>query len=234
LTSDLGPWLLRGLTHVLSTTGLHHVLFVAVLTVAFDPRYWRGVVVLVTGFTVAHGAVLAAVAADHVPDVGGWNDAVLVALIVAVAITNVAEELWRHRVHSPASVPRNAPSTVGALRASVREGPRSDAHFSWDGPLETGALRAWRYLLVVAFGTIHGLASVGAARPDVDAVGLWVVRVLAFDLGIEVGQWAVAAAVLAAAAWVAGRGDAAHRRWVWGLSGASALLALGGVAGGSG
>jgi hypothetical protein len=203
LTAEFGHWLAGGFAHVWSGSGLHHLVFVAVLAASFDARYWRAVAVLLSGFTVAHGAVLAAVAARRLPDVspGLWSEGALWGLVVAAAATNVLGRVRRRQVTArPASA-------VGALRADVREGPSSAAHFGWDGPLEAGGLRVWRYALIVAFGIVHGFTAAAAVRQSVADAGVLVVPVLAFDLGIEMGQWVAAAVVVVAAGSIGRRTD---------------------------
>ncbi|MBT8403472.1 MAG: HupE/UreJ family protein [Gemmatimonadetes bacterium] len=204
MSSEFGFWLARGFGHVWSSAGLHHIAFVGVLTAAFDRRYWRGVVVLLTGFTVAHAVVLAAVAMGSVLPVGSWSESVLWGLVLAAAATTGLERAWRRRA-AAARAGSGSAINAGALRASVRDGPSSPAQFAWDGPFEAEGLRVWRYVLVVTFGLVHGLAAVEAMASSLIAAGGGVVRVLAFDLGIEAGQWVVAAAVVVAAGWIAGR-----------------------------
>ena len=204
MSSEFGPWLVEGFTHVWSSAGLHHILFVALLTGVFDRRYWRGVVVLMTGFTVAHAVVVTAVAVDRLPSVGSWSEVALWGLVVAAIATNVFDRSRLRRAGAMSAGP-GATAPVGALRATVREGPKSAAHFVWDGPLEDGGLRGWRYLMAVAFGLVHGFAAVEAAGSSITRVDAGVARVGAFGLGIQVGQWAVAAVAVLAMGWIAGR-----------------------------
>jgi hypothetical protein len=82
-----------------------------------------------------------------------------------------------------------------------------------------------RYALAFTFGIVHALAA--AAAFGADATGsLWVARVFAYDLGVEVAQWPVLAAVVAISTAIASRG--ARPRALW-IRGASAALVTGTV-----
>ena len=94
MTSAFIAYLLEGLGHLASVAGVHHVVVVAALTVVYGPEAWRAVVVLLTGFTVAHGAVLALVATGRLPDSNPSVDLVLLVCVTAVAITYGIER-WR-------------------------------------------------------------------------------------------------------------------------------------------
>jgi hypothetical protein len=81
----LGLFLRLGVEHIL--TGYDHLAFVLVLLLAV-PR-WRGLLAVVTAFTVAHSITLGAVAVDP----GGWLDRVpdrFVELAIALSIAYVA------------------------------------------------------------------------------------------------------------------------------------------------
>lgn len=48
-----------GWRHILNTGGLDHLLFILVLTCAYEPKEWKKVLMLVTAFTVGHSITLA-------------------------------------------------------------------------------------------------------------------------------------------------------------------------------
>ena len=92
--------------------------------------------------------------------------------------------------------------------------------------LVRGAPRG-RWLLVFAFGLVHGLGFSSVLREiGLPARGL-VLSLLAFNLGVELGQLAVVSLVLPLVLVAARRRPVAFERW--GLRGGSAAIALAGV-----
>jgi hypothetical protein len=84
-----------------------------------------------------------------------------------------------------------------------------------------------RWLVVFAFGLVHGLGFSSVLREiGLPARGL-VLSLLAFNLGVELGQLAVVAIVLPIVLGFARRRPAAFERW--GLRGASAAIAIAGA-----
>ncbi len=88
--------------------------------------------------------------------------------------------------------------------------------------LFTDRLRAWRPLVVFGFGLLHGLgfadvlAEIGL--PDAH----FITGLIAFNIGVELGQLAVIALCLTAVGWAMNR--ASYRRWV--VIPASAVIAM--------
>jgi hypothetical protein len=86
---------------------------------------------------------------------------------------------------------------------------------------------ARRWLIVFAFGLVHGLGFSSVLREiGLPAQGL-VLSLLAFNLGVELGQLAVVSVVLPLVLVAARRRPAAFERW--GLRGGSLAIALAGV-----
>jgi hypothetical protein len=52
-------WLLTGFEHVLNPGGYDHILFVALLTLAYPPQNWKRLLLIITAFTVGHSVSLA-------------------------------------------------------------------------------------------------------------------------------------------------------------------------------
>jgi hypothetical protein len=93
----LGLFLRLGIDHILR--GYDHLAFVLVLLLAV--KRWRGLLTVVTAFTVAHSIALAAVALDP----GGWLDRIpdrFVELAIALSIAWVASgNLVQKELHTP-------------------------------------------------------------------------------------------------------------------------------------
>jgi HupE / UreJ protein len=84
-----------------------------------------------------------------------------------------------------------------------------------------------RWVVVFAFGLVHGLGFSSVLREiGLPARGL-VLSLLAFNLGVELGQLAVVSLVLPLVLVAARRSPAAFERWI--LRGGSAVLALAGA-----
>lgn len=62
-------------------------------------------------------------------------------------------------------------------------------------------VRPWRWMIVFAFGLVHGLGFAGALREMPLAPGQFLMPLIGFNLGVEGGQFAVIAAAAAATWW---------------------------------
>ena len=131
-------------------------------------RGWRAVLGVITCFTVAHSITLALAGLDVVRLPARLVESLIAATIVAVAIENLA---------------RSAPSLA----------------LPHGGPRERGS-EVGRYILTFGFGLLHGFGFAMALREiGLGARGAPILRpLLGFNLGVEVGQLAVAAIALPA------------------------------------
>jgi hypothetical protein len=164
-------------------TGLDHLLFVAGLTLLLGAS--RRLVVAITAFTAGHSATLAlaALGVVHVPQ--RLVEIAIAATIVALALSLAREAATRGASASRATDPRQ-PAVV------ARDGRAADLR-----PLGIARRPA---LLPFAFGLLHGLGFAGAlgelGLPQ-HAIPL---ALFAFNAGIELGQLAAVALLLAGAA----------------------------------
>lgn len=101
------------------------------------------------------------------------------------------------------------------------------------GALAAGARDASRnrrqhvlYAMAVGFGFIHGLGFSTFLRTVLGAEERIVLPLFAFNVGLELGQLLIVAAVLLAGALACDALGLARRRWVLGLSSLTALLGL--------
>lgn len=62
-------------------------------------------------------------------------------------------------------------------------------------------VRPWRWMIVFAFGLVHGLGFAGALREMPLAPGQFLLPLIGFNLGVEGGQFAVIAVAAAATFW---------------------------------
>jgi hypothetical protein len=149
--ADATPWwryVAFGFTHILPK-GLDHVLFV--LGLYFGARSLRSLLLLVTGFTVAHSATLGLASVGLVRLPAGIVEPLIALSIAWIGVENL--------------VPR------------LREGRH-------------------RLLLVFAFGLLHGLGFASALSELQAPQGSFLLALLGFNVGIELGQVAVIALAL--------------------------------------
>lgn len=94
------------------------------------------------------------------------------------------------------------------LPASIVE-PLIAASIVWIGVenLLTDRLHRWRPVVVFAFGLLHGLGFAGVLGEFGLPTGQFVVGLLAFNIGVELGQLAVVALCFVAVGWAMGRRD---------------------------
>lgn len=198
---QLLPYIRIGFEHIL--TGWDHLAFIAVLILL--AHRVREVVWLITGFTLAHSLTLAAASA-------GWvivEQASIEALIGFSIALVAAENLWRQSQNDP-WIPRLFLLSVLAFAlVSVGKAPPllmaslvlfSACYFAVLA--EATQPQRWRLLLTFAFGLIHGFGFAGlmgelALPPD---QFLW--SLLGFNVGVELGQLVLIAAVWPLLRWL--------------------------------
>lgn len=145
---SLGAFIVLGVEHILM--GFDHLLFLGALLVGI--RRFRPMLVVITGFTLAHSLTLALAALDVIALPSRVVEPVIAASIMVVCVENVV---------------------------------RRDA--AWD-----------RYWLASGFGLIHGFGFASVLRETgLGSGGASVVGPLfGFNLGVELGQLAVAGLVV--------------------------------------
>jgi hypothetical protein len=147
---DFGEFLRLGIFHILNVSAFDHLLFLTALLLGC--RNLKTMLLVITGFTLAHSFTLALAALNLVT-----ISSRLVEPAIAASIIFVAAENFRRKEKS------------------------------WP-----------RYALTCGFGLIHGFGFASALRESgLGGTGVEVAKPLfAFNLGVEIGQLAVAAIVL--------------------------------------
>ncbi|UWQ21877.1 HupE/UreJ family protein [Jannaschia sp. W003] len=180
-----GQYLWQGVLHIVPM-GLDHILFV--LGLFFYALAWRPLLWQVTSFTAAHTVTLAlaTVGIVRIPGTSMWIvESIIAASIVYVAVENLVAIRRARRV--PAAAAAGGPVTEGGV-----ETPR----IGWD-----------RIAVVFAFGLLHGLGF-ASVFSELDVSGNLAVKLIGFNVGVELGQLlviAVAFAFILAAFRVMGR-----------------------------
>ena len=147
--------------------GIDHLLFLLCLVIPF--RRFRALVPIVTAFTVAHSITLIASAYDMAPS-GLWFppfvETLIAASIVYMALENIV---------ASAGASSGAPASLDASAARVHR----------------------RWIVTFAFGLIHGFGFSFALREELQLAGAHVLTsLLAFNVGVELGQLLVLALVV--------------------------------------
>jgi hypothetical protein len=205
MLSEFSAFLRLGFEHITDVGGYDHLLFVAALT-ASDLGQLRRLFWLVTAFTVGHSATLALATLDLVRIAPPLVELLIPVTILATSLVNVA--VWTR--------PRHGGAAAGSGRPTAAPDPERET------PAEARA----RYLVAVGFGLIHGLGFSNFLRAALGGEESLLAPLLAFNVGLEVGQLAIVAALsLLGLALI--RGLALPRRsWVLAVSSLTGGMAL--------
>lgn len=214
--SEFLVFLQLGFEHITDVGGYDHLLFVAALT-ASDLGQWRRLFWLVTAFTVGHSATLALATLDLVRIAPGVVELLIPVTILATSIVNAG--VWMRGAHAARLVPVGGADGPERTPADPDGAPR-------DPERETPAEARARYLIAVGFGLIHGLGFSNFLRAALGGEESLFVPLLAFNVGLEVGQLAIVGG-LSMLAFVLLRGLRVSRRaWVLGVSAVTGGMAL--------
>jgi hypothetical protein len=208
MTSEFLTYLRLGFTHIADVRGYDHILFVAALTGGYALGAWRRLAWLVTAFTVGHSITLALATLGLVrPDA-----AVVEVLIPAtILVTSVLAVVTL----------RPARDSRAELYRAARLGTTRPGAGDESAGVPAGAL----YALALAFGLVHGLGFSALLRALLGAESSIALPLLAFNVGLELGQLLIVAVTLLVGTAVV-RVGYARRDWVLLLAGATGGVAL--------
>ncbi len=250
MSSEILVYLRLGLEHILDPRGYDHILFLVALTAVYAPREWLRVVVLVTAFTVGHTITLVLATLDLVRVPSDLVELLIALTILSTALLNAAELRWTatHRVRSdgrardgrarrPArgsdrlrAVERRrafAAGGAGGSGAAAVATAVAAAGAATADTLEPPGARSAKYALALCFGLIHGLGFSTFLRAALGAEVRIVLPLLSFNVGLELGQIAIVASIMALAGLATGSLRVPRRGWTLLLSGAAGVVALG-------
>ena len=190
-----------GVEHIL--TGWDHLAFLFLLIVI--ARRLREVVLLVTGFTVGHSITLGAAALGAVVPNPRAVEAVIAASILIVALENVNVERARGGfvLIGAALLLFAASASAGALPAFWGLALFTACYFALLRSF-AGAGRL-RWAIACLFGFVHGLGFSGVLLEQELPRAKLVAALFGFNLGVELGQLAVVAAIWPLLTWLRGR-----------------------------
>ncbi len=206
-TADFGDYLRLGFDHILS--GPDHIAFLLALLLA--AARWRNVVIAVTGFTVGHSVTLCLAVTGLVQASPPRVEAFIGYTIALVAAETVALRDGYWRVLALAAAAAAAVAGLAAwslaglpargLAAYLGLGLFSACYLALAGELDEHTRRSgFLGAVAVLFGLIHGLGFAGFLLETGLPGGAVAVPLVAFNLGVELGQLALVAAALAAVA----------------------------------
>jgi hypothetical protein len=194
---DFLIYLRLGFDHITDPGGYDHILFVVALCAVYTLGQWRQVLVLVTAFTLGHSVTLA-LATLRLVNVP--SDVIERLIPITILITAFANFFVRQRT----------PNLPGDLRPDLGS----------NGP-------AWgRYALAGVFGLVHGLGFSTYLRSLLGREADIVLPLLAFNLGLELGQLLIVAAALGLAHACLTYLRVPRREWVLVVSGIVAGMAF--------
>lgn len=189
-----------GFLHICNPRATDHLTFLLALCAPYVLADWRRVLALVTSFTVGHSLTLALATLQLVTFPPAVVEALIPVTIMATAAFNLARA-----------------GRAGGLPTPSRRGP---APLLWTVP--NG--------LAAAFGLVHGLGFSNYLRELLGQQSRPVLELLAFNVGVELGQVLIVSVILALGALLLRGAGVARRDWVLAVSGAAlgvaALLLL--------
>ena len=198
MLSEFLVYLRLGFEHITDVGGYDHLLFVAALT-ASDLGRFRRLFWLVTAFTIGHSITLALATLD----------------LVRVSVSLV-------EVLIPLTILATSAVNAFAWGIGTRRGVSDDGGEDYEIESETRL----RYLIAIGFGLIHGLGFSTFLRAALGWEESIFLPLLSFNIGLEIGQLAIVAA-LSLLAFVLIRGLGLTRRaWVLGVSAITGGMAL--------
>lgn len=194
--TEFQAFLQLGFEHITDANAYDHILFIVVLCAVYQPADWRRILVLVTAFTVGHSVTLALATLQWFTYRADVVEFLIPVTILMTAIANLFHEY-------PKSSAKNARPAAKATRPQYL-----------------------RYVFALCFGLVHGLGFSNYLRSLLGQESSIFQPLLAFNIGLELGQL-LTVAVLVAFAYAAGRFfSIARRDWNLVLSGAVAGIAL--------
>lgn len=196
--TDFQTFLQLGFQHITDLNGYDHILFVVALCAIYHPRDWRKLLILVTAFTIGHSITLALATLRLFSYRTEFTEFIEFLIPVTILTTAIANFF----VKEPQGSVRMRKSTASSASGRLRYG------------------------MALSFGLIHGLGFSNYLRSLLGREASIVQPLLAFNVGLELGQLVIVALVLTLTFLVVDVGKAKKRNWTLVLSGAVAGVAL--------
>jgi len=183
MQSEFQTYLQLGFEHIADLNGYDHILFIVALCAIYRIEEWRKVGILVTAFTIGHSLTLGLAAADVIRVSSDWVEFLIPVTILLTALYNVIV----HKIEDQV-----LPSSHTALDETLVSKSTEQEAIRFSKRLN------WNYLFALLFGLIHGLGFSNFFRsmqmPGEESSFLK--QLLAFNIGVELGQLAIVALIL--------------------------------------
>ena len=215
--SEFLVFLRLGFEHITDPLGYDHLLFVAALT-ATDLGRWRRLFWLVTAFTVGHSVTLVLATLDLIRVSNQLVEVLIPLTIFATCVVNMVSEGVNRALDEMREAGRTAVHGAAGIRtAAVGAEAPPGAATADPAPRHTRDARI-RYGLALGFGLIHGLGFSNFLRAALGAEESILLPLFAFNVGLEVGQLAIVAALSLVALSLMKWFGLSRRQWVIGIS----------------
>ncbi len=196
MRSTFGTYLQLGFEHISDLNGYDHILFIVALCAIYRLSEWRKVAILVTAFTIGHSITLALAALDIIPIKPALIEFLIPVTILATALYNVI--------------------------AHKMEPDREEITSTFNRKINLN------YLFALLFGLIHGMGFSNFFKSMLlpGEEGEMVKQLLAFNIGVEVGQLTIVIMILIISFLAFNLLKIRQREWNLFVSGAAAGVAL--------
>lgn len=91
MLSTFTVYLRLGFGHIADFAAFDHILFIVALSAGYALRHWRGLLILVTAFTVGHSVTLALATLRLVSVSGAWVEFLIPVTILATGVFTILE-----------------------------------------------------------------------------------------------------------------------------------------------
>ncbi|WP_226390302.1 HupE/UreJ family protein [Penaeicola halotolerans] len=185
--SDFSLFLKLGFEHISDLQGYDHILFIVALCAIYTLKDWRGILWMVTAFTIGHSITLVLATFEVIMVSQTLVEKAIPLTILLTCLFNIFLTKGEKNVKQSATI---------------------------------------KYLIACGFGLIHGLGFSGYLRSLLAMQDSIVLELLAFNIGLELGQILIVMITLVLAFIFVDKLKAPKREWNLVLSGAAGGVSL--------
>lgn len=191
-------FLKEGFLHISDIGAYDHMLFITVLCASYPLRLWKRVALLVTAFTVGHSIALALATTKIVQVDSALVEFLIPVTILLACIFNLF--------------------TANRLKDTEASHPTTESGGN--------SIVMIQYITILMFGLIHGLGFSNYIRMMLMSTQSIFTPLLAFNIGLELGQLIIVAIVLGFSYLVVDIIKLPAKLWTILISGFAALIAM--------
>lgn len=205
---DFFFFLKEGFLHISDINAYDHMLFVTVLCASHPAKFWKRIALLVTAFTIGHSISLALATFEIVKINSSLVEFLIPVTILAACIFNLITANIIHKEEE---------NDIEVLDATeIVEQQSKDAKI----------FVILQYLIILIFGIIHGLGFSNYIKMMLMNSESIFTPLLAFNIGLELGQLIIVAIVLSISYLAVNRLRLPGRIWTILVSSFAALIAM--------